>query len=81
VDVGRINGRLFINNVSLGPYAEMLGDPAYRRDKLRVAQTKLQAALFDPQIRRVLRIAPPEESPLTGVVAMAVSNNLYEFAR
>ena len=27
VDVGRINGRLFINNVSLGVYAEMLADP------------------------------------------------------
>ena len=28
VDIGRINGRPFINNVSLGVYAEMVGDPA-----------------------------------------------------
>ena len=41
VDVGRINGRPFINNVSLGVYAEMLGDPEYRDDKLGVAQAKL----------------------------------------
>jgi hypothetical protein len=27
VDVGRINGRPFINNVSLGVYAQMLRDP------------------------------------------------------
>jgi diacylglycerol kinase family enzyme len=81
VDVGRINGRLFINNVSLGVYAQMLGDPGYRQDKLRVAQTKLQAAFFDPELRRALRITPPAEAPLEGVVAMVVSNNPYEFAR
>ena len=81
VDVGRINGHPFINNVSLGVYAEMLGDPAYRRDKLRVAQTKLQAAFFDPEARRALRITPPEEAPLEGVLAVVVSNNPYEFAR
>src|SRR5215207_4536517 len=81
VDVGRINGRLFINNVSLGIYAQMLGDPGYRQDKLRVAQTKLQAAFFDPELRRALRITPPDEAPLEGVVAMVVSNNPYEFAR
>jgi diacylglycerol kinase family enzyme len=81
VDVGRVNGRPFINNVSLGVYAEMLGDPGYRADKLRVAQTKLQAAFSDPELRRALRITPPEEAPLEGVVAVVVSNNPYEFAR
>jgi diacylglycerol kinase family enzyme len=81
VDVGRINGHLFINNVSLGLYAQMLGDPGYRQDKLRVAQTKLQAALSAPEIRRALRITPPDEAPLESIVAMVVSNNPYEFAR
>jgi diacylglycerol kinase family enzyme len=80
VDVGRVNGRIFINNVSLGVYAEMLGDPGYRRDKLRVAQTKLQAAVFDLELRRALRISPPDEAPLEGVVAVVVSNNPYELA-
>jgi diacylglycerol kinase family enzyme len=81
VDVGLINGRPFINNVSLGVYAEMLGDPGYRQAKLRVAQAKLQAAFFDPGLRRTLRITPPDEAPLEGVVAVVVSNNPYEFAR
>jgi diacylglycerol kinase family enzyme len=81
VDVGRVNGRLFINNVSLGIYAEMLGDPGYRQDKLGVAQAKLQAALSDPELRRTLRITPPDEAPLESVVAVVVSNNPYEFAR
>jgi diacylglycerol kinase family enzyme len=81
VDVGRINGHAFINNVSLGVYAQMLGDPGYRQDKLRVAQTKLQAAFSDPELRRALRITPPQEAPLEGIIAMVVSNNPYEFAR
>jgi diacylglycerol kinase family enzyme len=81
VDVGRINGRPFINNVSLGVYAEMLGDPAYRQDKLGVAQAKLQAVFSDPELRRVLRITPPDEAPLESVVAVVVSNNPYEFAQ
>ncbi|HEU4489009.1 MAG TPA: diacylglycerol kinase family protein [Actinomycetota bacterium] len=81
VDVGRINDRPFINNVSLGVYAEMLGDPGYRQDKLRVARTKLQAALSEGQLRRALRITPPEGAPLEGVLAVVVSNNPYEFAR
>jgi diacylglycerol kinase family enzyme len=81
VDVGVINGRHFINNVSLGVYAEMLGDPGYRQDKLRVAQAKLQAAFSDQELRRALRITPPEEAPLESVLAVVVSNNPYEFAR
>jgi diacylglycerol kinase family enzyme len=81
VDVGRINGRLFINNVSLGVYAEMLGAPGYRGDKLRVAQAKLQAAFFDPALRGALRITPPEGAPLESVLAVVVSNNPYEFSR
>jgi diacylglycerol kinase family enzyme len=81
VDIGRINGRPFINNVSLGVYAEMLADPGYRQDKLRVAKTKLQAAFFDPEIRRALRITPPDEGPLESVLAVVFSNNPYEIAR
>ncbi len=81
VDVARVNGRPFINNVSFGVYAEMLGDPEYRRYKLRVALSKLQGAISDPELRRTLRIAPPDEAPLEDIVAVVVSNNPYEFTR
>ena len=81
VDVGRVNGRTFINNVSLGLYAEMLADPGYRQDKLGVAQAKLQAAFSDPKLRRALRITPPGETPIESIVAVIVSNNPYEFAQ
>ncbi len=81
VDIGTVCGRVFLNNVSLGVYAEMLGDPEYRDDKLGVAQAKLQAIFSDPELRRALRITPPDEAPLEGIIAMVVSNNTYEFAR
>jgi diacylglycerol kinase family enzyme len=81
VDVGRVNDRSFINNVSLGLYAEMLADPGYRQDKLGVAQAKLQAAFSDPRLRQALRITPPGEATLESIVAVVVSNNPYEFAR
>ena len=81
VDVGRVNCRPFINNVSLGLYAEMLADSGYRQDKLGVARVKLQAAFSDPKLRRALRITPPDEAPLESIVAVVVSNNPYEFAR
>jgi diacylglycerol kinase family enzyme len=33
------------------------------------------------ELRRALRITPPEGAPLEGVLAVVVSNNPYEFAR
>ena len=34
VDVGTINGQVFVNNASFGAYAEIVETPAYRDDKL-----------------------------------------------
>ena len=36
IDVAEVNGRLFLNNVSLGVYGEAVGNPAYRDAKARV---------------------------------------------
>ena len=41
VDLGEVNGRPFVNNVSLGLYAEIIRSPAYREAKL---DTTLQRA-------------------------------------
>ena len=35
IDMGRVNGRLFLNNVSLGIYGEAVRQPAYRDAKVR----------------------------------------------
>ena len=80
VDIGRINGRPFINNVSMGVYAEMLGDPDYKHHKLRVAYAKLRDAVLDTNRKRALRVAAPGEILLEDVVVVIVSNNPYEFS-
>jgi diacylglycerol kinase family enzyme len=41
IDVGDVNGRMFLNNVSLGVYGEAVRRPEYRDAK---ARTLLQAA-------------------------------------
>ena len=51
VDVGRINSRAFINNVSLGLYAEMLADPGCRQAKLgRWLRPPAGSQLADPRL-------------------------------
>ena len=42
IDLGEVNGRVFVNNVSLGLYAEIVRSPAYRDAK---AETALSALL------------------------------------
>jgi diacylglycerol kinase family enzyme len=75
-----VNGHLFINNVSIGVYAEMLGDPDYKHHKLRVAYAKLRDAFIDAERQRALRVAAPGEVLLEDVVVVVVSNNPYEFS-
>jgi diacylglycerol kinase family enzyme len=42
VDVGNINGRIFLNNASLGLYAEIVDNPDYRDNKLAVTRKALR---------------------------------------
>ena len=50
VDIGRVNGRPFINNVLLGVYAEMLGDPGYRQARRGAGEAP--SRLHQPGARR-----------------------------
>ncbi len=36
IDVAGVNGRMFLNNVSLGIYGDAVRRPGYRDDKVRV---------------------------------------------
>jgi diacylglycerol kinase family enzyme len=81
IDVGSVNGRLFLNNVSLGIYGEAVRQAAYRDAK---ARTLLEAAV------RVL--GPSESAPDLHLVddegrehrdpaVVVVSNNPYALDR
>ena len=45
LDLGDVNGHVFVNNVSLGLYAEIVRSPAYREAKADTAIETLQEAL------------------------------------
>jgi diacylglycerol kinase family enzyme len=77
VDLAEVNGRVFVNNVSLGFYAEAVQQEGYRDAKLRtflaIAPTDLGA---DPEAPS-FRWRGADGEPGEGAVALLVSNDVY----
>jgi diacylglycerol kinase family enzyme len=75
VDLAEVNGRVFVNNVSLGMYAEAVDRPGYREAKL---QTLLDAVpdVLGPQATP-LDLRWSGDSRTRSAVAILVSNNAY----
>jgi diacylglycerol kinase family enzyme len=75
VDLAEVNGRVFVNNVSLGLYAEAVQQPGYRNAKLQTLLDTVPGALGpDAQAPKLSwQSAMGEES----AVAILVSNNAY----
>jgi hypothetical protein len=77
VDLAEVNGRVFVNNVSIGVYAEAVQRPGYRDAKLRtlleVAPEKLGGDGSEPD----LRWQGPDGEEGRAAVALLVSNNVY----
>ena len=78
VDIARAGDRVFVNNVSLGAYADMVADPRYRAGKLATAHAVLPASLRgERELLRVgLRDAEGREHP--DVLVLLVACNAYE---
>lgn len=78
VDVGTVNGRVFLNNVSIGFYGAMVSDPRYRRHRLAVTSRYLRRALLgggsplDVVLPVDSRVAVPPR-----VLTVLISNNAY----
>jgi diacylglycerol kinase family enzyme len=45
IDLGEVNGRVFVNNVSLGLYAEIIRSPDYRDAEVETALSALSRLL------------------------------------
>jgi diacylglycerol kinase family enzyme len=77
VDVGVVGERVFVNNVSLGAYADLVADPRYRAGKLATAHAVLPASLRgERELLRVdLRDADGREHP--DVLVLLVACNAY----
>jgi diacylglycerol kinase family enzyme len=78
IDVGMVGERMFLNNVSLGAYADLVADPRYRAGKLATAHAVLPASLRgERELLHVgLRDADGREHP--DVLVLLVACNAYE---
>jgi diacylglycerol kinase family enzyme len=78
VDLATVNGRVFVNNVSLGLYATVVESDDYRDHKVGTAMSMMpdllgtDATLFD------LRHVGPDGLPRPGAHVLMVANNPYE---
>jgi diacylglycerol kinase family enzyme len=75
VDLGLINGQVFVNNASFGAYAEIVESPAYRDDK-RNTTLNLLPDLLQGQRGARLR-AQADETQIEAPQALLIANNPY----
>ena len=77
VDVAEVNGRLFVNNVSVGLYPALVGSRHYRRSKVRAVLDQLPDVLGPQSAPLPLRFAAPDGTRHSGAHALLISNNAY----
>jgi len=77
IDYGRVNGRLFVNNVSLGVYARVVQEDSYRGAKVETAKTLLPEMLGSQAEPFDLEFTTPDGSTVDGAFLIMVSNNPY----
>jgi len=81
VDLAEVNGRVFVNNVSLGLYAEAVQRADYRDAKLRTLLDTVPDALGPDGTDLDMRWKGPDGNGHRGGAAVLVSNNRYRLGR
>ena len=81
VDLAEVNGRVFVNNVSLGLYAEAVQREGYRDAKLRTLLDTVPDVLGPHGGELDLRWTGPSGQVHRAGAAMLVSNNRYRLGR
>ncbi len=81
VDLAEVNGRVFVNNVSLGIYAEAVQRAGYRDAKLGTLLDVVPDTLGPDAERLDLRWRGSDGRERSGGVAILVSNNRYRLGR
>jgi diacylglycerol kinase family enzyme len=77
VDLAEVNGRVFVNNVSIGLYAEAVQREGYREAKLRTILDTLPEVLGPEGKGLDLRWTGPGGRQHSSAAAILVSNNRY----
>ena len=78
IDLGRVNGRIFVNNASIGLYGEIVQSPEYRDAKLRTVIEMLPELIGPGATPFDLRFADPGGSAYDRAQVVLVSNNRYQ---
>jgi diacylglycerol kinase family enzyme len=81
VDLAEVNGRIFVNNVSLGLYAEAVQRAGYREAKLRTILDTLPDVIGPEGEGLDLRWRGPGGHEHSSEAAILVSNNRYRLGR
>jgi diacylglycerol kinase family enzyme len=77
VDLGEVNGRVFVNNVSMGLYAEAVQSKGYRDAKIRTLLDTVPAVFGPTGSELDLRWVSPDGQVHTSAATILVSNNAY----
>jgi diacylglycerol kinase family enzyme len=78
IDLARVNGRVFVNNVSMGLYGKVVQSQEYRDAKLRTVIETLPEFLGPGAEPFDLRFTGPDGSEYASAQLLLVSNNRYE---
>jgi diacylglycerol kinase family enzyme len=81
IDVGEVNGRMFLNNVSLGVYGEAVHRPQYRSAKLQTLLETASEVLGPSAAVSGLHLVDDQGHEHTDPVVVLVSNNPYGLDR
>lgn len=77
IDVARVNGRLFLNNVSVGIYGDAVRRPEYRDAKVRTLLETAHAVLGPGRAATGLRVVDDRGDEHVDPAVVVVSNNPY----
>jgi diacylglycerol kinase family enzyme len=81
VDLAEVNGRVFVNNASMGVYAKIVQSADYRDAKLHTAAAMLPDLLGPAATPLDLRFTLPSGQEAAAPELLLVSNNPYQVAQ
>ncbi len=81
IDLAEVNGRVFVNNASMGVYAKVVQSAEYRDAKIQTAADMLPDILGPDAVPLDLRFTLPSGEVAETAQLILVSNNAYELHR